>query len=198
MAAAITPPMTALQGYSRRKDTGPYVGMVIFLSAFGMCFAALFFSYSVVRTGAMSWPPAGTEPLPLGLPALNTLVLALSSWTFHRAYVAARRGQPVVAWLGVTFCLGALFMALQLVVWVSVYRSGLHPSSGIYGSVFYALTVFHALHVVSALVTILYLLPGALVGRYGAANHTAVRLSAMFWHFVDVIWVAMFLSVYVF
>lgn len=183
----------------RSPELAAYVGMLIFLSAWAMTFAALFFSYAVVRSQTMSWPPAGSERLPMALPALNTALLLLSSFTFHRAFTRVRSGQSLLGSLAATIGLGAAFLALQTVVWFQVYHSGLHPSSaGNYGSVFYALTVFHGLHVAFALLWALYLVPGAFAGKYTARKHTAVRMAAMFWHFVDAIWVVMFFSVYVF
>jgi cytochrome c oxidase subunit 3 len=184
---------------ARRRDLGAYVGMVIALGAFGMCFAGLFFSYAVARAGASSWPPSGEQPLPLGLPALNTLVLALSSLALHRGLLAVRAGREraLAGWLWLTLTGGVAFLALQLFVWHRVWAAGLRPDSGIYGSIFYALTVFHALHVLSGLFALGYLLVRARAGRYTAASHAGVRSVALFWHFVDAVWVVMFVSVYV-
>jgi cytochrome c oxidase subunit 3 len=185
----------------RPRELGPYVGMIVFLACWGMCFAGLFFAYAVARMNVMtSWPPPGVTRLPIAIPAINTAVLAASSLTFHRGLSAVRAGRAgsLPAWLYLTLGLGALFLVLQTVVWVSLYRAGLSPSEGIYGSVFWMLTVFHALHVLSALAVGAWLLPKALAGKFTASKHTAVRMGAMFWHFVDAIWVLMFFSVYVF
>jgi cytochrome c oxidase subunit 3 len=190
--------MDAIAGQTRQRDIGAYVGMVVFLAAWGMCFAGLFFAYAVIRSSAASWPPSGTDPLPVGLPAANTLLLLLSSYLVHRAEAAARLGRPLLGWLAGTAVLGGLFLGLQTLVWTRLYAGGLRPDSGVFGSVFYALTVFHALHVLTALAWIGYLVPGVLGGKYGPARHNAVRTCAMFWHFVDGIWVVMFFSVYVF
>jgi cytochrome c oxidase subunit III len=91
---------------------------------------------------------------------------------------------------------GTLFLVLQLAVWVPLWRSGFRIDSGLYGSIFYALTVFHALHVLAGLVALLVLVPGARKGRFRSGRQSAVRLSAMFWHFVDGVWVVMFVAVY--
>ncbi len=93
--------------------------------------------------------------------------------------------------------LGVAFVALQTVVWWSLAHHGLRWDGSKYGSVFYALTWFHALHVLAGLGVLAAILVGALRGRYTAEKHTAVRLGALFWHFVDVVWVLLFLSVYV-
>lgn len=182
---------------ARTREFGAYVGMSIFLGVFGMTFAALFFSYAVLRVGAPTWPPDGAPRLPIALPAFNTLLLVISSFTYHRCHAAVRAGRSPMKWLLSTVALGATFLGLQLVVWFSVYASGLHADSGVYGSVFYALTVFHAVHVLCGLGVLLGLWPGLARGKYTRERHSAVRLTGMFWHFVDAVWVLTFLTVYV-
>jgi heme/copper-type cytochrome/quinol oxidase subunit 3 len=180
---------------SRRTS---FVGMVMALASWTMLFVALFFAYSVLRLRASAWPPDGLAPLPKALPALNTLVLLGSSILLHfgsRPEAEAKRGALRRALLG-TLALGSLFLALQLAVWVPLWRSGFRIDTGTYGSIFYGLTVFHALHVLAGLVALAVLLPGAFSGRYASGRESAVRLSAMFWHFVDAVWVVMFVAVY--
>ena len=180
---------------SRRTS---FVGMVMALASWTMLFVALFFAYAVLRLRAPAWPPDGLQPLPTALPFLNTLVLLGSSILLHfgsRPEAEAKRGALRRALLG-TLALGSLFLALQLAVWVPLWRSGFRIDTGTYGSIFYGLTVFHALHVLAGLVALAVLLPGAFSGRYASGRESAVRLSAMFWHFVDAVWVVMFVAVY--
>jgi cytochrome c oxidase subunit 3 len=180
---------------SRRTS---FVGMVMALASWTMLFGSLFFAYALLRLKSGAWPPAGVEPLPRLLPLANTLVLLASSAVLHRGLgpaAEARIGALAGALKG-TLALGSLFLALQLAVWVPLWRSGFTIASGVYGSIFYGLTVFHALHVLAGLVVLLALLPGARKGRYRSARQSAVRLSAMFWHFVDAVWVVMFVAVY--
>jgi cytochrome c oxidase subunit III len=181
-----------------REEFTSALGMIIFLASWAMMFSALFFAYAFVRSRSVMWPPAGTPELPIALPALNTVVLLASSFTFARGLKELSRGrrQALSGWVGATFVLGSVFLALQVVVWQSVSRSGLHVSSGLYGSVFYALTVFHALHVVVGLFILLWVLFRSVSGKYTEHNSVNVRLCTMFWHFVDVVWVVMFLSLY--
>ncbi len=141
-----------------------YVGMIIFLGSWAMMFAALFFAYAVVRLRAPMWPPPDQPALPILIPGLNTVVIAGSS------------------------------AAVAVAVWVGLWRAGLLPTGGPYASVFYALTAFHALHVVVGLVAL-----GALAIRAQPPRGTtrsAVRLWGMFWHFVGVVWVALYVAVY--
>jgi cytochrome c oxidase subunit 3 len=184
----------------RPKDVTAYIGMVIFLGGWAMMFAGLFFAYGMVRARAESWPPTGDLRLPMFLPGLNTLVLLASSLTLWLGLRAVRNARPraLKSWLLATVVLGLWFCGLQLVVWRRMFLDGLTPSSDIYGSVFYALTCFHALHVLVGIIGLLALLPRALRGRFTVQSHTPVRLWAMYWHFVDVVWVLMFVTVYVY
>ena len=182
-----------------REEITSQLGMLIFLGSWAMMFAALFFSYGFSRTRAVTWPPPGAPPLPLLLPGVNTLVLLASSFTFSRALAELRRGErgSFLRMVGVTFGLGALFLALQLVVFRQVAASGLSMSDGLYGAVFYAFTAFHGLHVAVGLGVLGWVLHGALRGRISEHNTVAVRVCTMFWHFVDAVWVLMFLTIYV-
>ncbi len=180
---------------SRRTS---FVGMIMALASWSMMFGSLFFAYAILRLKAGTWPPDGVAPLPRLLPFVNTLVLLLSSVALHRGVrleAEARFGALRTA-LRATVALGSLFLALQLAVWIPLWRSGFRIDSGIYGSIFYGLTVFHALHVLAGLGVLLALVPGARKGRYRSGRQSAVRLSAMFWHFVDAVWVVMFVAVY--
>ena len=181
-----------------QRATTSFVGMAIFLGAWSVTFAALFFAYADMRMAAATWPDAPVRA-PLGLPALNTVIIMASSVTLMLGLRAIRAAHPraFVSWLGVTILLGISFLALQVDVWTHLVHAGLRWDSGRYGSVFYSLTVFHALHVLVGLVGLLILVPGALLGRYSVAQHTPVRNWALFWHFVDVIWLIMFITLYV-
>ena len=181
---------------SRRTS---YVGMVMALGSWTMLFVALFFSYAVLRLNAPAWPPDGLLPLPKALPFLNTLVLLGSSWVLHRGARPESEERPgaLRRALLLTILLGGLFLALQLAVWIPLWQRGFRiDNAGTYGSVFYCLTVFHALHVLAGLLALAFLLPGASSGRIASGRSNAVRVSAMFWHFVDAVWVVMFVTVY--
>ena len=182
-----------------RRDATAYVGMVIFLGAWTMTFAALFFAYGAVRLKAPVWPPPGEAQVPLGLPAFNTVVLLASSLALALGLRAVRHARPkaLPRFLFAAIALGVAFCTLQVIVWRRMWLGGLLPSSGIYGSVFYGLTAFHALHVLVGLIGLGTLVPRALRSAFSVQHHTALRMWAMFWHFVDAVWLAMFLTVYV-
>ena len=181
-----------------KEDFTSLLGMMIALGAWAMMFGALFFMYAGMRSHALMWPPPGVPHLPIGLPAVNTVVLLASSGAFSLGVRSIRKGErrALSAWLGAAAALGTTFLVLQVVVWRDVWAAGLQPSTGAYGSVFYGLTALHAAHVAAGVLVILFVLVRSLLGKYTAHNAMKVRLPAMFWHFVDAVWVLMFVSLY--
>jgi cytochrome c oxidase subunit 3 len=172
-----------------RKDATATIGMAIFLGAAAMLFAALFLAYAVMRAQAPAWPPVGAAPLPRGALGLNSLVLVAASLALHGARGAARRDEPTRARVRarVALALGATFLAAQAIVWHGLSSAGAGPSSGIYGSVFFAISGLHALHVAGGLVAL------AVVAARGA---TARRLAAcaLYWDFVLVVWLVFYVT----
>ena len=140
-----------------------------------------------------------TRSLPVSLPALNSLVLLASGLALQLGFWGIRNGktQELSAALVVSLLLGLLFLGLQIYLWTKLYRGGLRPDGGPYPSVFYALTVFHGLHVVVGLAALAVLLFQSLKGVYSAPRHLPVKLWTMYWHFVDAIWLLVFFTVFV-
>lgn len=180
----------------RRKTT--FVGMLMALASWTMLFASLFFAYAVLRLRAPSWPPDGAAALPRFLPGLNTLLMIASSLVLHRGVKAgaADRVRALFAAMVTTISLGSLFLILQLAVWIPLWRSGFRIDSGVYGSVFYGLTTFHALHVLAGLIALSVVAYRVRHGLLTSGRRNAVRMTAMFWHFVDIVWVLLFVVVY--
>lgn len=181
-----------------KEDFTSVLGMMIALGAWAMMFGALFFMYAGMRSKALMWPPPGVPRLPVALPAVNTVVLLASSVAISLGIRSLRKGErrALSAWLAGAAALGATFLVLQVVVWRDVWAAGLQPSTGAYGSVFYGLTALHAVHVAAGLLVILLVLVRSLLGKYTEHSVMKVRLPAMFWHFVDAVWVLMFVSLY--
>lgn len=178
-----------------REDVTAWLGMVVFLGSWAMMFAALFFAYGLVRARAPAWPPVDQPDLPLLVPALNTAVIGLSSAALVVALRALQSGRRAPArWLLCASALGAVFLVLQAIVWARLWNSGLVPSGGPFASVFYALTAFHALHVLVGLAALAWLTRRAAARR---ASLLSVRLWSMYWHFVGVVWVVLYAAVYV-
>ena len=177
------------------RDVDAAVGMTILLGAWVMLFAALFLAYGVVRVQASEWPPFGAPRLPLLVPGINTLLLLASSGVLRRGLTRARRGDAgsLLPATVVATLLGLAFIGAQIASWRSMLARGLFPSSGVYGSVFYALTGFHALHVVGGVVALALL---AVQTARGRTTLRALRLTAIYWDFVAIVWVAMYVAVY--
>jgi cytochrome c oxidase subunit 3 len=173
--------------------------MVVFLAAWAMMFASLFFAYGFVRAGAEAWPPAGLPRLPWRLPLANTFVLVGSSVALQAGLVAVRRGRTerVGPALWATLLLGAAFLALQTYLWLATSGQGLRPETGgAYASVFFGLTWLHAAHVAVGLVGLTVVAKRALSGDYNPARHLPLRLWAWYWHFVGAVWAVMFVTVF--
>ena len=196
---------------------------VMFFSAF---FGALFYARALSvpwlggeGDGAMThallwsgfdpaWPTNGPEQVggqfqtmsAWGLPLINTLLLLASGVTLtiaHHALKAAQRGR-VLFWLGATVVLGAVFLFFQVEEYVHAYRDlNLTLGSGIYGSTFFMLTGFHGMHVTLGAIMLAVIWFRVLKGHFSADNHFAFEAVAWYWHFVDVVWLILFLFVYV-
>src|SRR5215467_13042652 len=134
-----------------------------------------------------------------GIPALNTAILLTSGFTVTMAHHALRAGKrtPLAIWLGLTFCLGFTFVGLQAHEYGEAYRElGLRLSTGIYGSTFFMLTGFHGLHVTIGAIMLLVIWLRVLKGHFTTQRHFAFEAVAWYWHFVDVVWLGLFIFVY--
>jgi cytochrome c oxidase subunit 3 len=171
------------------------VGVVVWLASELMFFAGLFAAYFGLRAATATWPPPGAD-LATGRTAVFTGVLIASSFTMHVAVQAAERDdhRRTGRWLTATVVLGALFVANQALEWAEL---DFEVSSHAYGSMFYVMTGFHGLHVIGGLV-LMVAAAGAALGRSARAPAAAtLEVTGYYWHFVDVIWVVMFLTLYV-
>ncbi len=133
-----------------------------------------------------------------GLPALNTILLLLSGVTLtfaHHALRSSKRNQ-VIAWLVATIALGSAFLGFQILEYGHAYADGLKLTSGIYGSTFYMLTGFHGFHVTLGAIMLTVILFRVQKGHFSADNHFAFEGVAWYWHFVDVVWLGLFIFVY--
>jgi cytochrome c oxidase subunit 3 len=173
-------------------------GMTIFLASEAMLFAGLIGGYIVLRLSSAAWPPDPTSPhLPVVLTGINTVFLISSSFTYHAAEVAVKKGKSGLGWLFVTLLLGGTFLGIQAYEWTHLYHEGLwFNKGGAFGSSFFVLTGFHGLHVAIGVLMILVAFFRQLGGAYTAQNHTYLILTGMYWHFVDVVWVFLFTVLY--
>ena len=136
---------------------------------------------------------------PSGLPAVNTAILLLSSVTVTIAHHALRQNhrKPLIMWLAATIALGATFLFFQVEEYAHAYHEmGLTLNSGIYGSTFFMLTGFHGFHVTMGTTMLLVMLIRSIKGHFTSDNHFAFEAVAWYWHFVDVVWLGLFIFVY--
>lgn len=144
-----------------------------------------------VVTEAMGWN---------GLPLINTVILLISSVTLHFAHVGLEEGKrKQLTWLlGLTILLGIGFLFLQVEEYLHAYQQmGLTLQSGIYGNTFYLLTGFHGLHVTLGTLLLIIMFFRVLKGHFTNENQFAFMSASWYWHFVDVVWVMLFIFVYV-
>ncbi|RXQ99697.1 cytochrome c oxidase subunit 3 [Pseudoxanthomonas composti] len=135
-----------------------------------------------------------------GLPLINTLILLTSGMTLTVAHHALKAGhrRQILVWLGLTVALGVVFLCLQAEEYIHAYHAlNLTLGSGIYGSTFFMLTGFHGAHVLLGTIMLAVMWLRVLRGHFTADNHFAFEAAAWYWHFVDVVWLALFLFVYV-
>ena len=169
------------------------VGVIVWLASELMFFAGLFAAYFTIRSVNDVWPPDDVE-LETVRTAIATVVLVSSSGAMRMAVVAAARGdrRGAVTWLGITALMGVIFLSNQVVEYVQAdFRIDDHA----YGSIFYLMTGFHGLHVVGGL-AFMAAVAVAIAGRSRAPTHQTVEVCGYYWHFVDVVWVAMFSTIY--
>jgi len=139
-------------------------------------------------------------PDPFHLPLLNTILLVISSVTLTIAHHALKANDRVktIRWMAVTLVLGVTFLIVQGIEYYEAYAYlGLTLKSGIYGSTFFMLTGFHGLHVTLGSIILLVILMRLLKGHFTPDKHFAFEASAWYWHFVDVVWLGLFIFVYI-
>ena len=176
----------------------PLVGMLLFIASEVMFFGGLFAAYFNARAVSFGeWgPPAGApelEILPIALPI--TIILLASSFTMQFGVWAIRRGdqRAMRNWTLLTLVLGVAFLLGQVYDYTTL---GFGISDGSFGTVFYTLTGFHGAHVFGGAVGLTILAARARQGQFSRQNHVAVEAISFYWHFVDVVWIALFSTLY--
>jgi cytochrome c oxidase subunit 3 len=171
-------------------------GVLVFLCAESMLFMGLFVAYVTFRLVAAEWPPTGTPELEVLLPGINSIILISSSFVIHKADTAVKQNNTsgVTTWFAVTIVMGTIFLLGQGYEYANL-EFGLRDN--IFASTFYVLTGFHGLHVFVGL-----LLMAAVLWRnrdpqhYSSENHFGIEAVELYWHFVDVIWIILFILLY--
>jgi len=174
------------------------IGTIVWLSSELMFFAGLFAIYFTARAQNVGeWPPPPTE-LDIPYAPVVTIVLVASSFTCQLGVFAAERGDVfgLRRWYLVTLAMGTFFVLGQANEYRSLVEEGTTLSSSAYGTVFYLATGFHGLHVIGGLFAFIFLLIRTKLSKFTPAQATAAIVVSYYWHFVDVVWIALFSVIY--
>jgi cytochrome c oxidase subunit 3 len=210
VATATAPiPASRLHGHADRPSMVS-VGTIVWLASELMFFAALFAVYFTLRAVTPELWAQETEKLNVGFSTVNTIVLVLSSVTCQLGVFAAERGQVgrtgsvfqvgkwgLREWFVLTYIMGSVFIAGQVFEYAELVSQNVTIPSSPYGSIFYLATGFHGLHVTGGLIAFLYVLGRTFVAkRFTHEQAVTSIVVSYYWHFVDVVWIALFATIY--
>jgi len=178
-----------------REMSGPVLGMVLFVASEAMFFAAFFGGYFTIRANAEVWPPRGIPHLEIGIATVLTVILVTSSVVIQLSLRSIRNGDDrrAVVFLGLTIALGVVFLILQA---YDYSQLGFGVKDGTFGTLFYVMTGIHMAHVFGGVVFLVLVFGQAARGRLSAANHDSLAAGAIYWDFVDVVWILLFTTFY--
>ena len=174
-----------------------FLGMLLFIISEVMLFGAFFTAYFFIRVVADSgWFPIEGVDLPKAIAGVNTAILISSSFTMHWALEGARNGNRNALRVGLltTALLGLTFLTIQVNEYVHI---GFAPSDNAQSSIFYSLTGLHGAHVFIGLTLLTIATVRAFRGHFTAKEHRGVEVPGIYWHFVDVMWIVVYSSVYI-
>jgi cytochrome c oxidase subunit 3 len=172
------------------------LGMLLFIASEVMLFGSFFTAYFFIRVvNGYPWPPPGYE-LPRFVAGVNTVILVTSSFTMHWALQSVRRNNRagLKAGLVLTFLMGLTFLLTQMIEYA---RVGFAPHDNAFTTVFFALTGLHGAHVFVGLSILLFATIRAFRGHFDSEHFHGVELPGIYWHFVDVMWIVVYMTVYI-
>ncbi len=181
------------------------LGFILFLASEVMFFGGLFAAYFIARADSPIWPPALTPDmeargvelkLEFALPFIATCILILSSVTMQMAVWAIQKGNrsALIRWLFISIALGLVFLTAQM---YDYSQLPFHSGDTIYGTTFYTLTGFHGAHVAGGIIFMSVMLVRSMAGQFSASRHEAIEACSFYWHFVDVVWIILFTTLYI-
>jgi cytochrome c oxidase subunit 3 len=172
------------------------LGMFLFIASEIMLFGSFFTAYFFVRVAAGTPWPTPPYQLPVFIAGLNTIILVSSSFTMHWALQSIKRGNRagLQAGLSLTFLLGLSFLLTQITEYA---RIGFAPYTDAFGTVFFCLTGLHGAHVFVGLTLLLAATVRSFRGHYSEEEHLGVEIPGIYWHFVDVMWIVVYTTVYI-
>ena len=184
-----------------RTFAGPWLGGEGAKGVSNMLWEGFEYSWPLLNNpDSKLFPPPSAVIDPWHLPLINTILLVSSSFTLTFAHHALKHGKrgAVKAWLGLTVLLGVSFLGLQIEEYIEAYtKLGLTLGSGIYGATFFMLTGFHGAHVTIGALMLSIMLIRIMRGHFTPEKHFGFEAAAWYWHFVDVVWLGLFIFVYV-
>lgn len=178
-------------------------GLVLFIASEAIIFGGLFAHYFYNRIYSQAWPPQGdvqTRVSWFPLPIILTVVLLSSGWTCHNAVEAIKRGSRLgmLGWLSATIVLGVAFLGGQAIEYSQLFREGITPTSGLYGTTFFGLTGLHGTHVLAGVGLLIAMYARGLAGHFSPRDHFGLDGATLYWHFVDAVWIVLLFAVYIF
>jgi cytochrome c oxidase subunit 3 len=178
------------------------LGMMLFIASEVMFFAALFAAYFNASATLPVWPPEGYEHIlqPWPIAVVATTILIISSFTMQWGTSRIRKGDRtgLNRAVAVTLALGVTFLGIQLYDYYElITHEQFTIDSGDYGTLFYTMTGFHGAHVLGGVVGLTVILSRGLAGQFTRRHHVAVEAVHYYWHFVDIVWVLLFLVLYI-
>ena len=177
------------------KLASGWYGMVFLIATEGALFVYLLFSYFYLASHAPGpWPPSGAPDIPIA--AASTAILLLSSITAWWGQSRIEKGSAggLILGLSLSTILGLIFVGVQVHEWLGKTFT---PATDAYGSLFFTITGLHIAHVVIGLVILCCLILWAALGRFSAQRHVHVTVGILYWHFVDVVWLAVFTTLFI-
>jgi cytochrome c oxidase subunit 3 len=172
------------------------LGMLLFIISEIMVFGAFFTAYFFIRVAQGNpWPAPGTT-LPVGVAGFNTAILVSSSFTIHWAEQCIKKGNHfgLKAGMLLTFLLGCSFLFIQINEYANI---GFAPQDAAQQTIFFSLTGLHGAHVFIGLLLLLFVTIRAFKGHYSPEEHRGVEVPGIYWHFVDVMWLVVYTTVYI-
>jgi cytochrome c oxidase subunit 3 len=176
------------------------IAMIMALISFSMLFATLMLGYFAFRFTSEVWPPLGMERISLGIPTASTVVILLSSLLYlcFESKVSQKSLKSGRFYFTATFVLGCTFMIIQTLLWSKLKELGIFTGTSVFASMLYAFTWIHAAHVAGGIIALLFLIPTVSGTREHEASLSWVQNVGQYWHFLGIVWVIMYFSLFVF
>jgi cytochrome c oxidase subunit III len=189
-------PEIVLDQRAVKGSSSSVLGMTLFVASEAMFFAAFFGAYFTIYAAAPTWPPLRIPIPDVLIPSIATALLVTSGITMQMGVVAAKKGRikRLNVSLALTIVLGGAFLILQAIDY-SGMGFGIHD--GVYPSLFYIMTGLHMAHVIGGVLFLILVFVQSRSGQLSMERHEPVEAAAIYWHFVDIVWIGLFVIFYI-